>query len=146
MRYEDSGNVHMDFHRTTNGTIAYLRRNYGLEFLDEIFRRTARRVYRVIREDLIRGNPEHLVEHWEFYLDREGGEYTTERTDNEIRMTVHRCPAYHYLINRGIEPDPAFRRQTVVLNEALGEGTPFEIITEVLGADSYVQVIRRREP
>ena len=29
MSYKETGHVHMDFHRTTNGTIAYLRKTYG---------------------------------------------------------------------------------------------------------------------
>jgi len=145
MRYKETGNVHMGFHRTTNGTIAYLRKTFGIEFLDEVLKRTAQRVYRSIREDLMRGNPEQLVEHWEYYLNREGGQYTIEQIGDEIRMTVHRCPAHHYLKNRGIEPDLAFRRQTTVLNRALAEGTPFEIHTEILDMGSYVQIIRGRE-
>ena len=44
MRYKETGEVHMDFHRTTNGTIAYLRKTYGEKFLDEVFRRTAQDV------------------------------------------------------------------------------------------------------
>ena len=146
MRYEHTGNVHLDFHRTLNGTIAYLRERYGLEFLDAVFRRTARDVYRAIREDLMRGDPEHLVEHWEYYLEREGGEFTTERVEGQIRVTVTRCPAYDYLKQRGLPVDPAFRRQTTVLNDALAEGTPFEIVTEELGDGAYAQTIRRRRP
>lgn len=145
MRYRDTGNVHLDFHRTMNGTITYLRERYGVEFVDEILRRTARDVYRAIREDLMAGNPEHLLEHWTYYLDREGGEYTVERDDDEIRVHVTRCPAAAYLKRRGIALDPAFRRQTTVLNEALGENTPFEVSTEVIDEDSYIQSIRRRE-
>ena len=72
MRYKEAGQVHMDFHRTTNGTITYLRKNYGQEFLDEVFKRTARDMYRSIREDLLRGDPEQLVEHWAYFFDREG--------------------------------------------------------------------------
>ena len=146
MRYRDTGNVHLDFHRTMNGTIAYLREHYGVAFVDEVLRRTAHDVYRAIREDLMAGNPEHLLEHWTCYLDREGGEYSVERTADKIRVHVTRCPAASYLKGRGIALDPAFRRQTTVLNEALGEDTPFEVSTEVIDEDSYIQSIRRREP
>jgi hypothetical protein len=144
MRYRETGEVHIDFHRSTNGTIAYLRDKYGREFLDETFRRTAHDVYRAIHEDLAQGNPEHLVEHWTYYFDREGGQYTLERTDDEIRFTVHRCPAIAYLQSRGIAVDPDFCRQTVVINDTLAEGTPFEVKTEVLGGGRCVQTIRRR--
>jgi len=143
MRYQELGQVHRDFHRTLNGTITYLREAHGQEFVDEVFRRTAHDVYRAIREDLARGNPEHLVEHWTYYFDREGGAYDLEREDDEIRFRVRRCPAIAYLEERGVEIDPGFCRGTVVLNEALAEGTPFESATDVLGGGQCVQTIRR---
>lgn len=146
MRYQETGEVHLDFHRTTNGTIAYLRENYGEAFLDEVFRRTAQEVYRSIHKDLQRGDPEQLVEHWTYFFDREKGEYQLDRSDEEIRFTVTRCPAIAYLEGRGLEIDPAFCRQTVVTNQAWSEGTPFEITTEVLGGGRCVQTLRRKEP
>ncbi len=109
MRYRDTGDVHLDFHRTMNGTITYLRERYGVAFLDEILRRTACDVYRAIRADLLAGNPEHLLAHWTSTLTREGGEFVVERTPTEIRVVVQRCPAAAYLQERGIPLDPAFR-------------------------------------
>jgi hypothetical protein len=144
MRYRETGRVHLDFHRTLNGTIAYLRERYGREALDETFRRTGREVYRSIRRDLQNGSPEQLVEHWSYFFDREGGDYTIERDGDTIRMTVRRCPAVAYLRSRGIAVDPDFCRQTVVVNEAIAEGTPFEVTTRVLGGGQCVQTIRRR--
>jgi predicted ArsR family transcriptional regulator len=146
MRYRETGPVHLDFHRITNATIAYLRETYGQAFLDQVFRRTARRVYRAIREDLQRGDPEHLVEHWTYFLDREGGDYRLERSDGEIRLTVRRCPAVAHLKERGLEADPAFCRQTQVINAALAEGSPFAVTTEVLGGGRCVQTLRRIAP
>lgn len=144
MRYREIGQVHLDFHRSTNGIIAWLRKTYGVEMVDEVLRRTARDVYRAIREDLMAGNPEHLVEHWTYFLEREGGEFTVEREDNAIRVAVHRCPAANYLKGKGVALDEAFRRQTTVLNEALCEGTPFEVITEILDDQRYTETVRRR--
>ena len=143
MRYRETGQVHRDFHRTLNGTITWLRQNYGREFLDDTFRRTAREVYRSIREDLLRGDPEQLIEHWSYFFDREGGDYTIERNGDEIRLTVRRCPAVAYLQSRDIEIDPDFCRQTLTVNNALAEDTPFEITTEVIGGGRCVQTIRR---
>lgn len=145
MRYRETGQVHMDFHRTTNGTIAYLRRQYGTEMVDEVLRRTARDVYRAIREDLMAGNPEHLVEHWTYFLEREGGEFSVEREGEAVRVIVHRCPAADYLKRNGIALDPDFRRQTTVLNEALCEGTPFEVLTEVIDDLRYTETVRPRK-
>ena len=144
MRYRDTGEVHIDFHRSINGTIAYLRTNYGREFLDETFRRMAQDVYLAIGEDLKQGGTEHLVEHWTYYFDRECGQYTLERKDDAIRFVVHQCPAIAYLQSRGIPVDPDFCRQTVVINDALAQDTPFAVTTEVLGGGRCVQTIRRR--
>jgi len=144
VRYRETGELHLDFHRSLNGTIAYLRKTYGRDLLDETFRRTGRDVYRAIREDLLRGDPESLVEHWTYYFDREGGKYRLEREGDEIRFIVSQCPAIAYLQKRRIEVDPDFCRQTVVVNEALAEGTPFEVTTEVQGGGRCVQTIRRR--
>lgn len=143
MRYRETGNVHPAFYARLNVTIAFLRRQYGLEFLDETFRRAARDVYRSIRENLSRGDPAQLVEHWTYFLDREHGEYEIERSGDEIRITVHRCPAIAYLQREGIKPDAAFCRQTIVMNNALADGSPFEIATEVVDEGRCVQTIRR---
>jgi hypothetical protein len=136
----------MDFHRTVNGTITYLRTHYGQEFLEEVCRRTAQDVYRSLHEALQRGDPEPLVAHWHHFLDREHGEYEIQREADVIRLIMHRCPAVAYLEGRGIAIDPAFCQQTVALNAGLAEGTPFEITTEVQGSGRCVQTIRRREP
>ena len=144
MRYQETGEVHRDFHRTTNGTIRYLREHYGEAFLDETFRRTARDVYRAIAEDLQRGDTAQLVQHWTYFMQREGGDFTLECEGDTIRLTVHRCPAIAYLQARGMAVDPAFCRQTTVVNETLAEGTPFTITTEVLGDGRCVQTIQRR--
>lgn len=144
MRYRETGEVHLDFYRTLNGTIAYLRERYGAEFVDSVVRRTARDVYREIRSDLQAGNPEHLVEHWTYFLEREGGEFSVERTENEIAVHVHRCPAAAYLHDRGIPLDAEFRRQTIVLNDAICDETPFEVTTKITDDLRYSQTIRRR--
>jgi len=146
MRYKETGEVHLDFHRTTNGTIRYLRTTHGDDFLDEVLRRTARDVYRAIHDDLKRGDPEQLVEHWTYFFDREGGEYELKRADDEILFTVVKCPAIAYLKSKGIEIDPAFCRQTTVVNETLAEGSPFEITTDVQGEGRCVQTLRRARP
>jgi hypothetical protein len=146
MRYRETGEVHFDFHRSLNGTFAHLRNTYGQEFLDDTFRAMTRDVYRAIHEDLEKGDAEQLVEHWTYYFDREKGQYTLERKDDEIRFVVHRCPAIAYLQSRGIAVDRDFCRQTIVINDTLAEGTPFEITTEVLGDGKCVQTIRRVTP
>ena len=144
MRYRETGQVHMDFHRTTNGTIAYLRKTYGNDFLDETFRRTARDVYRSIHEALQQGDVSQLAQHWTYFFDREGGEYELAQDGDDVTFTVSRCPAIAYLREKGVEIDEAFCRQTVVANAALAEGTPFSVETDVRGNGQCVQTVRSR--
>jgi hypothetical protein len=140
----ETGKVHMEFHRGLNGTIAYLRKKYGDEFVDEIFRRMAHDVYRSIRQDLQGGDKKQLVKYWRYFFEREGGDFSIEESGDEVRFSVSRCPAISYLQKKGIEIDPAFCRQTVVINSALAEGSPFEIDTEVFGGGRCLQTIRRK--
>ena len=41
MRYQDTGEVHKDFHLATNTTIHYILKTYGMETLREVFKNTA---------------------------------------------------------------------------------------------------------
>ncbi len=144
MRYRDEGALHLDFYRTLNATIRFLSENYGRDFLRETFIRTARCVYRSIYESLKRGCAEELVEHWEYYLGREGGEFSIKHAEDGIVFTVKKCPAVSYLQDRGIDVHSDFCMQTVEINRALSDGTPFFIETEVTGQASCVQSVIRR--
>lgn len=144
LRYAEQGELHKDFYRTLNGTIAYLRRRYGVEFLDETLRRMGRDVYAAIRAELMKGNPEHLVEHWLHFFGREAGDVRLVRAGQSITLKVSRCPAVHYLLDRNVDVDPCFCRQTEVVNRALCEGTPFDITTNVTGPGRCEQTIRRK--
>ncbi len=143
MRYQDTGNVHKDFHLATDTTIRYVLDHYGEDFLRELFRRTAQRVYREIYEQLKQGNPGPLREHWEYYYTREGGEYSVTEQGNGFQFEVHDCPAVRHLKERGVEVTESFYLQDVLLNEAWSEGTPFEIETKILGDGHYRMTVSR---
>ena len=100
-------------------------------------------MYWPIHEYLAKRDPNQLVEHWTYFFDREDGGYTLDRDGDNVTLTVHRCPAIAHLEHKGVEIDPAFRRQTVVIHETIAEGTPFEITTEVQVGGKCVQRIRR---
>ena len=146
MRYKDEGNVHLAFHGVGNACIRYLREEYGMETLREIFRRTAQRVYKDIYERLKEGDSEALAEHWEYYLQREGGEYTIARDEDQTVLTISRCPAIACMRQRGLAPDEAFCKTTKMLNDGFSEGTPLRITTEILGDGKCIQTIKERRP
>lgn len=144
MRYKDGGRVHLDFHRTLNGTICYLSAKYGEAFLKKTFRVMAHDVYRSIHRDLARGEPGQLVDHWRYFFGREGGEFSIEEKEGEILLEVEKCPGANYLKSIDVKISPLFCLQTIELNNALSEGTPFQIETRKRGEGACSQVIRRR--
>jgi hypothetical protein len=143
MRYRDTGNVHMDFHLGTATTISYILEEYGMSFLEELFRRTARDVYRDILSSLQAGDAEPLLEHWTYYMDREGGEYKLLRNGETAVLEVKKCPAVAHLRSRGESPDRHFCLQTILINKAWSQDTPFRIETDVTGDGACRQTVRR---
>jgi len=144
MRYEEDGNVHLDFHGATNTTIDFIVERFGVAAMDEIFKKVGRDVYASIRADLIAGDTRQLVRHWRHFFDRESGDYDIEIGDDEVVLTVRRCPAWHHVKTLVGHVSPHFCDQTSRTNEAMAEGSPFAIDTEITGEGSCRQVIRRR--
>jgi len=143
LRYRETGELHKDFHGSMNAAVEYVGRRHGREGLRAVFKATAQRVYRSIYEGLKRGDWSEWVEHGRYFMDREGAEYALAVTDDAVVMTVRTCPAVAHLRRLGLTPSEFFCDQTVLLNEAWCEGTPFEAVTEITGEGSCVQTIRR---
>jgi hypothetical protein len=144
LRYRETGELHKDFHGSMNTAVEYVGSRYGREGLRVVFGKTAQRVYRSIYEGLKRGDWNELVEHWRYFMDREGANYTLSITNEAVVMTVKICPAVAHLRKLGMTPSKFFCDQTVLLNEVWCEGTPFEAVTEITGEGSCVQTIRRK--
>ena len=145
LRYACKGELHKDFHASVLDGINYLVDNYGEAAAREVLKATAQQVYRTMHEKLVRGDESELVEWWRYYMDREQGDYSIEeRGPGETVLSVRACPALAHLEKRGI---PGGRRScwaTRVLNDALCEGSPFEIVLEETGECGCRQVLRRR--
>ena len=145
LRYQSKGEVHKDFHGLTCATLHYLVDNYGQEALVQVLRNTAQKVYKTIHEGLKNGVPDELVEFWTYYLEREKGEFSVEKTDDAIRLIVKDCPALRHLVKLEQEPDPILCEGTKIFNDALAEGSPYELTTERTGTFSCVQTLKKRE-
>jgi len=144
LRYQEKGELHKDFHGSMNATVEYVGSRYGRDALRDLFRVTAHNVYRSIYEKLKAGDLSELIEHWQYFMDREEADYTLEVKEEMVLMTVRKCPAIAHLHKLGLKPSEFFCDQTVLLNEAWCEETPFEAVTELTGDGSCVQIIRRR--
>ncbi len=144
MRYAATGEVHKDFHLATDTTIRYVLKKYDRNFLAELFRRTAQKVYVDIYDHLKGGDPSELLGHWKFFLEREGGDFTIEEEAGAVRLYVKDCPAARHLAEGGRPVSPEFHLQTILMNNAWAEGTPFEISTEVKGERECLITLRRK--
>lgn len=144
LRYNEGGNVHMDFHGATNTTIEFIIKNYGIDVMDQIFAKVGKDVYADIHRHLQAGNAGELLKHWRHFFDREQADYDIAVAEDEIILTVRRCTAYHHVKKIAPQVSPHFCDQTIKTNEALAQGTPFTIDTEITGQGSCRQIIRKR--
>lgn len=144
LRYNEDGNVHLDFHGAVNTTIDFIVARYGVEAMNEIFRKVGKDVYQDLRRHLMAGDANELVKHWRHFFDREKGDYDIAVGEDEIVLTVRRCPAWHHVQKIAGQVSPHFCDQTTVTNTAMAEGTPFAVETTITGPGACRQVIRRR--
>lgn len=144
LRYQEEGNVHLDFHGAVNTTIDFIVERYGVEVLHEIFAKVGRDVYVDLRRHMLEGHPEEMVRHWRHFFTREDADYDIAVSEDEIVLTVRRCTAYHHVAKISPSVSAHFCDQTTKVNEAIAEGTPYRIDTEITGPGACRQIIRRR--
>jgi hypothetical protein len=144
MRYRETGELHLDFHGATNTTIDYIVKNFGEEALHEIFFTVGQKVYKSIHEKLKQGDAGELIEHWQYFFSREKGVFQIKETSDAIVLEVSECPAVRQLLKLGLAPSPNFCQQTILVNEALCENTPFESHTVFIGCVKCRQIIKKR--
>lgn len=144
LRYQEEGNVHLDFHGAVNTTIEFIVARYGRDVLCEIFAKVGKDVYQDLRRHMLDGDPHELVRHWRYFFDREGADYDIAVGADEIVLTVRRCTAWHHVQKIAPAVSPFFCDQTIKVNSAIAEGSPFDVETDVTGPGSCRQIIRRR--
>ncbi|MCX5494740.1 hypothetical protein OSH11_08505 [Kaistia dalseonensis] len=144
LRYQEGGNVHLDFHGAINTTIDFIVERFGVAAMDAIFASVGRDVYAGIRRDLLAGDTRQLVAHWRHFFDREGADYDIDIGEDAIVLTVRRCPAWHHVQSLVGRVSPHFCDQTIRTNEAMAEGSPYAVDTEITGPGACRQIIRRR--
>ena len=134
MRYQESNELHKDFHGTTLMSANYIVENYGIEALREILFHTGTEVYREINQRLKAGDISELVNFKEYFLKREGGKFTLVRQDDGLfELLVTECPMEKHIRSLGMEINENFHLINKFLNEALCYGTPYELSYEQLG-------------
>ena len=134
MRYQENNELHKDFHGTTMMSANYIVKNYGVDALREIMRRTGTQVYREINRRLKAGDTSELAEYKEYFMQREGGKFTMKKFDNGLfELEVTECPMEKHLRQLGMEINENFYLLNKFLNEGLCDGTPYALSYERLG-------------
>ena len=134
----------MDFHGATNTTIDFIIEKYGIETMNDIFKKVGNDVYVDIKKQIKLGNIKVLAEHWQHFFEREGADFSISIKEDEIILTVKKCTAYEHVKKLVGKVSPNFCDQTIKTNEALAENTSYEIKTEILGEAACRQTIRKR--
>ncbi len=144
MRYRSTGELHLDFHGATNTTIQYIMDHFGEDALKEIFTRVGKDVYRSIHNALKNDLPGELIEHLAYYCQREGADFYLNVRDDEILLEIKDCPAVRHIKKLGLTLADNFCWQTIELNNALCDGTPWQCETTVTGEGRCRQRFTRR--
>ncbi|MBR4654945.1 MAG: twin-arginine translocation signal domain-containing protein [Kiritimatiellae bacterium] len=144
--YRFGGEVHRDFHASILDGYNYVKDNFGMDAAREVLGNVARGVQRQMHEKLKAGDASELLEHWRYYMSREGGDgcFTLTETPGGAVFEVKACPARAHLVKRGIAGGEGLCELTRVFNEELVKGTPFEIETSITSDGSCRQTLRRR--
>ena len=144
LRYASGGELHRDFHASILDGANYLRDNYGEDALREVLFNTGTKVYKTLHEKLVAGDASELLAWWRYYMDREGADYSLEKTADGAVLTVHDCPALKHLENRAVPGGKGLCAATRILNDAFCTNSPFEIVLEETGDRSCRQILRRK--
>ena len=145
LRYQENNELHRDFHGSTNLTIDYVVRKYGLETVKKILRRTGRNVYKSIHEKLADGDASELIEHLNWFLYREQGKYQLKVSENEIILEVFECPAIRHLKKLGLPISEHICLQTSEVNAGMCEDTPWHSEVRVVGEGHCIQIFRKEK-
>ncbi len=143
MRYQDTGELHKDFHLATNRTITYIVEAHGEKFLRALCKRTSQQVYRDIYQRLRQGELAALTEHWRYYYTRERGVFELQETSQRAELRVIRCPAASHILDRTGELSPYYYQFILMLIEYWVEDTPFTCRFDLYSSTSYTIQVRR---
>ena len=145
LRYQENNELHLDFHGTTDTTLNYIAENYGIDALKMILRKTGHDVYKSIRKKLEKSDTSELIEHLNWFFNREKGKYNLSVSPDEIVFEVLECPAIRHLGKLGLEPSEYICLQTECVNEGMCEGTPWKSSLKVIGEGHCIQTFRKEK-
>lgn len=123
----DNKYIHRDFHNALNLGITYLQESYGDEAVREYLRQYANAFYAPLKKDLADRGLIALEEHFKHIYGEEEAldDVTFDLSEDELGMTVKRCPAVTHMRKTNQAVNPLYYETTLTVNNTICEGTPF---------------------
>lgn len=122
----DNEYLHRDFHGALSAGIEYLHAHYGEQAVVEYLWQFARAFYAPLTDALRRRGLVALEEHYRRVYDLEGGEAHFQRSDDQLRIEVHACPAVMHMRSQGYPVARLFRETLATVGKAICHGTGFD--------------------
>jgi hypothetical protein len=139
----DNKYLHRDFHTSADAGLAYVGKRYGDAGVREYLERFSRAMYAPLAEAVKKDGLKALQAHIErIYAVEEASEVLhTVLKDDELSVTVDRCPALTYFRSIRYEPSRWYKEMTATVNRVIAElaGCRFEMRSydEADGRASY---------
>ncbi|MBQ9843796.1 MAG: hypothetical protein IJO31_06545 [Oscillospiraceae bacterium] len=143
VRASDNKYLHRDFHMSGDCGLRYVGENYGDNGVKEYLRTFATAYYKPLIEDFkARGLVALMEQQQKLYETEEMPEaFHAELSDNDLVVTVDRCPAITYFRKQDYAPSPWYIELTRTVNETIADlcDLGFSLISydEQTGAAKY---------
>lgn len=137
--------IHRDFHGALSVGFQYLAEKYGKDSLEEYLRICGENMYRELAEAIKKEGLSVLEKYWQRIFSLEGAEFKIERKgDEEIKLSVSRCPALSHMKKTGYPVYRDFCLQCRVINGVLAEkaGLKSEVNSKQ-GKERCIQTFKR---
>ncbi len=119
----DNKYLHRDFHVTADNGITYVGENYGDDAVIEFLTQYAKSFYSLlVKEFEIKGLKAIEQNFVSVYEKEEWTEYLhTYFTENELKITVDKCPAVTYMKSIGHTPSKWYKQTTYTTYKVLAD-------------------------
>lgn len=120
--------LHKDFHGALSCSFQYVKDKYGLEVLEEYWRRIALNCYGLLIAKLKSQGLQALEEHWRSIFELEGGDYKLYFQGDTLILEVNQCPGIFHLQSRGFPIAENFCEHTAFINKEICREAGFDAL------------------
>lgn len=118
--------LHKDFHMALNNGLIYLHNNYGFDAVKAYLTEFTREFHAPLKERLIKEGLLVLREYFDEIYKKEQSKVEMILTEDELFVSIDKCPAVTHIKNNGQEPYEHYIETTATVYKALCDGTSYE--------------------